>query len=335
MPVASSKMHADLTLVNGSTGDPVLLIDYPDRDDALLLDGGENGSLSLEQLADLTAVFITHHHIDHFIGLDRIVRANMDRDKTLSLFGPPGTIEKVADRIRSYEFQFFPFQKIVIDVCDVHADRLVTGRLDCGKRFPPPEIREVPRCDRMVFKNETVQVEAVFADHTVPCLSYAVIEKPGWFLESSALQKSHLKPGPWIAEVLGRLRQTSPDPSPIHIDGGTYPLATLRDKFFRLSSGARLAFITDTFWSDEVRKELLSLAHRANLLYCDSFYLSAQASQAQKYRHMTALQAGELARLANVERLILIHFAQRYAGRYEPLVEEARAEFANVTAEIR
>src|SRR5262245_28795218 len=102
-----SRLASDIRLVNGSTGDPSLYIDYPGRDNALLFDAGENAALDAERLGDLEAVFITHHHVDHFIGFDRIVRANIDRDKTLHVYGPEGTIRKVYDRIKSYEYPFF------------------------------------------------------------------------------------------------------------------------------------------------------------------------------------------------------------------------------------
>jgi ribonuclease Z len=330
--MAKAGLFAETLLVNGSAGDPVLYLDYPDRDDALLLDAGDNSALSLARLADLTAVFITHHHIDHFIGLDRIVRANMDREKTLSLFGPPGTIAKVVDRIRSYEFQFFPFQKIVIDVCEIEDRTLRRGHLDCGRRFPPPVIEETPRTGPVVFENDTIAVEACAADHTVPCLSYAVIEKPGWFLDQAALQKSQLKPGPWIGEILSRLRRGDDLASPVKIDDGEFPWKAIVQRLFRRSTGSRLAFITDTAWTETVRPQLLALAHRATRLYCDAFYSQKHADKARQHRHLTAQQAGELARLARVEELVLMHFSQRYAGRYEPLLEEARTEFPGATA---
>jgi ribonuclease Z len=49
---------------------------------------------------------------------------------------------------------------------------------------------------------------------------------------------------------------------------------------------------------------------------------------------MTATQAAEYAREAGVGELVLIHFASRYKGRYETLVEEACAIFPNTIAEI-
>ena len=93
-----------------------------------------------------------------------------------------------------------------------------------------------------------------------------------------------------------------------------------------------MAFVTDTLWSDVVKPGLLRLANKAHRLYCDSFYAHAELKQAQKYRHMTATQAAEFALTAKVDKLILMHFGSRYAGRYEELVEEARAIFPRASA---
>jgi ribonuclease Z len=287
----SPRARPEPMLVNGSTGDPALFVDLPGRDDALLFDAGDNAALGLARLGDLDAVFITHHHVDHFIGLDRIVRANLDRDKALHIYGPAGTIRKVYDRITSYEYPFFPFQKIVLRVHEVLVDRLRSAPLECSRRFPEPEVVEADRDGPGVYEAGGLIVEAEHVDHTVPCLAFALVERPG------------------------------PGPVPAH------PAACD-------PSGTRVAYVTDTAWSEASRPGLLRLAHRARRLYCDAFYSREHAGLAEKYRHMTASQAAEFARLAEVEELVLIHFSARYQGRYEALVEEARAIFPRTSAEI-
>ena len=68
MPVP--RAFRELRLVNGSTGDPALFVDDPGRDNAILIDAGENASLGDDRLGDLEAVLLTHHHVDHFVGID-------------------------------------------------------------------------------------------------------------------------------------------------------------------------------------------------------------------------------------------------------------------------
>jgi len=330
----SARTFSEIRLVNGSTGDPVLFIDYPGTDDAILFDGGDNGRLSLKRLSDLEAVFITHHHIDHFIGLDRIVRANMDRDKVLHIFGPEHTIRKVYDRIVAYEYPYFPFQKIVLRVTEVLPSKLRTGLLECTRRFPQPEIAEVEWEGPLLHENAYLQVEAAFTDHTVHGLAYALVEKVGYHPDPERLASGTLRPGAWVQEALRLLRDGESLERILEIDGGQFSLKTLADQYFAVSPGTRVAYITDTALSDASRPGLLRLAHKAARLYCDSFYSQAQMKQALQYRHMTATQAGELAKAAKVDQLILIHFSQRYFGKYEPLIEEARAVFPRVIADL-
>jgi ribonuclease Z len=274
--MSSTGVIPDCRLVNGSTGDPLLFIDYPGKNNALLFDAGELCNLETQRLADLEAVFITHHHMDHFVGFDRLLRANLDSDKVVHIFGPVGTINKIYQRITSYEIQFFPFQKVVFRVHEIVGKKLRWANLECARHFPEPDPREVRWKAPLVFENASLQVEAVPVDHTAPCLAYALVEK----------------------------------------------------------SGTRIAYVTDTLWSAKSKPGLVKLARRADRLYCDSFYDLADKKSAVTHKHMTATHAAQLARLAKVQELVLIHFSTRYRGHYEDLVEEARAIFPNVKAEF-
>ena len=329
-----ARAFSTVQLVNGSAGDPVLYLDYPGSDNALLFDGGENCALTRAKLADLETVFITHHHVDHFVGLDRIVRANLDGDKTLHVFGPANTIRRVYDRVTSYDHPFFPFMKLCLRVVELLPGVMRVAEFGCATKFAAPDVREHPWAGRVCYETEFLRVEAVPADHTVPCLAFALAEKPGFHPDPEKIAAGLLRGGEWVSEALRLLRAGAPDTTELEIQGGRFRLAALRDRYFVESAGARVAYVTDTLWSDAVRPELVKLAKGAWRLYCDSYYAAAQAKDAAKHRHMMAPQAGELAKLAKVEQLVLIHFAPRYAGRYATLVEEAAAVFPRVTAEF-
>jgi ribonuclease Z len=211
---------------------------------------------------------------------------------------------------------------------------LRTALLECTRHFPEPEIEEQSWKGPIVFENAELTVEAVPVDHTVPCLAYALVEKPGYHPDLTKLANGVLRSGSWVAGALELLRTGAPSDTMIEIQGGRFPLGTLADQYFLHSRGVRVAYVTDTYWSDTVRPGLLKLAHRAHRLYCDSYYAHAQSKQAATHRHMTATTTAEFAKLAKVDELVLIHFAPRYAGRYHALIEEARAIFPNVTADL-
>lgn len=75
----------------------------------------------------------------------------------------------------------------------------------------------------------------------------------------------------------------------------------------------------------------LELARDADLLVCESTYLSSEEEQAFNYRHLTAGQAAELARRAGVGRLVLAHYSQRYPST-APFAREAGAIHPDVIA---
>jgi ribonuclease Z len=327
-------ISSDLRLVNGSAGDPGLLISFPGRGTAILFDAGENSPLSLAELGTVEALFITHHHTDHFAGLDRIVRANLNQEKTLHVFGPDSTIKRVQQRLSSYLLPRFDFMKLVVQVHDVLPDRLRLTRLACAKDFALEEITENPWGGPLLYSNEDVTVETCPTEHTVPGLAFALVEKTGFQPDPRKLASGLFRPGPWVAEALSLLRNKAKADTLLTIDGLEVPLGWLRDRFFLRSQGPRVAYVVDTLLSDTSRPALLKLAWAARRFYCDSYYSTAQAKAAATHKHMTAAQAGELARASGAEELVLIHFAPRYVGRYHTLIEEARAAYPGARAEL-
>jgi ribonuclease Z len=328
------RVCTEFRLVNGSTGDPVLLAEYPLPGHSVLFDGGENERLPLSCLKTLEAVFITHHHMDHFVGLDRIFRANRDRDGTLLVFGPTDTIRRVHARITAYEHGFYPFEKLALDVRELTQGKIRKAVLEFQKHFPEPVITEEKWKGPVVWGNDHFQVEACPTDHTVPGWAYALVEKAGWHPDGVKLGRGPLRPGPWVADALKGLRAEAAPDTAIQIQGAAFRLGKLAEQYFVKTPGARVTYITDTLWSDTSRLALAKLARKAQRLYCDSYYAPWDLERAQQYHHMISTHAAELAVAAKVEELVLIHFADRYAGRYWDLIQAAQAVFPRVSADL-
>ena len=70
------------------------------------------------------------------------------------------------------------------------------------------------------------------------------------------------------------------------------------------------------------------LARGADVFFCEAPFLEEDLEQATRRYHLTAAQAGALARAAAVRRLQVFHFSPRYEGRYGEIIAEAQAEFA-------
>jgi len=76
-----------------------------------------------------------------------------------------------------------------------------------------------------------------------------------------------------------------------------------------------------------VAAALASLAEEADVFFCEARFLDRDADRAKSTHHLTARQAGWLARRANVKRLEVFHFSPRYEREPEALHQEAVQAF--------
>ncbi len=123
-------------LVNGPFGDPILYIDIKFAGRALLFDLGDIQALPARKLLRLTHIFVSHTHMDHFIGFDHLLRLFVGRQKTLALFGPAGFIAQVENRLAGYTWNLVEGYDtdLTLDVTEVPPD----GSARCARfRLPP------------------------------------------------------------------------------------------------------------------------------------------------------------------------------------------------------
>ena len=86
--------------------------------------------------------------------------------------------------------------------------------------------------------------------------------------------------------------------------------------------GQSLAFVMDTGLCDSVYE----LADGVDMLVIESTFLNEDIELAEQVGHLTAGQAGAVARACGVRTLVLTHFSQRYPDSSR-FLEEARKEF--------
>jgi len=82
----------------------------------------------------------------------------------------------------------------------------------------------------------------------------------------------------------------------------------------RIVPGQKIAYVTDVAWHQDNMRRIVELARNADLLYIEAAFMERDAEHAQRKFHLTARQAGEIARAANAGCVIPLHFSPRYAG---------------------
>ncbi len=163
------------------------------------------------------------------------------------------------------------------------------------------------------FENEDFILKAAKLNHRVPCLGYSFIEKDKRKININYLKKFGLKNDPIIREL-----QKGKD---IIWKGKKIKnkLAT------KLRKGKKVTFILDTGFTNNI----INLAKDSDVLVCESTHSDELKEKAEAYNHLTAKQAGEIAKKAKAKELILTHFSQRYKD-VGFLMKEAKLNFKNV-----
>jgi len=105
------------------------------------------------------------------------------------------------------------------------------------------------------------------------------------------------------------------------------PLAELKTAL-RIVPGQKIAYVTDVAWHQDNVKRIVELARDSDLLFIEAVFLERDAEHGLRKFHLTARQAGEIARAANAGCVIPLHFSPRYVGDDRAsLRAEVAAEF--------
>lgn len=321
------------SLVNGPFDDPALYVDFLYERRALLFDLGDIRALPTRKILRLTHIFISHTHIDHFIGFDHLLRLFLGREKRLHLFGPPGFTARVEHRLASYTWNLvesYPTDFTVV-ATELHPDgRCISAEFHCLRGFRRESEQTEQLIDGIVLDEETFRIRTAFLDHKTISLAYALEEKNHVNILKNRAQELGLPTGPWLAELKREIVRGEADDKPFrawwHVAGEVierhFTLGELKKEILNIVPGQKIAYVTDTAYTPENAARIVDIARDADYLFIEAAFLNAEGVRAGERSHLTALQAGQLARQAGTATAIPFHFSPRYLGMEEKLREE-------------
>ena len=178
-----------------------------------------------------------------------------------------------------------------------------------------------------VIERRDFRVAALLLNHHTPSAGYIVREAPRVNVDTAALERLGLPPGPWIE----RVKYPAPDASStVEVGGQARDVEELRRELVTQMPGDSLAYLTDFLLDADAMARLVPALRGVQTIVCESQYLAADAELARRHHHLTAPQAAELARAAGAGTLILFHVSDRYSpDGWRAMLAEARAVFPN------
>lgn len=323
------------SLVNGRTGDPALYIETLFERRAVLFDLGDLASLPARKLQRVEHVFVSHAHIDHFIGFDRLLRVHVGREKTLKLYGPNGFIEHVHHKLQAYRWNLVDryLSDLVLEVTEI------TSRLDAQKArfrlknaFVPEDLGSARLAGGVLCHDPAFRVATAVLEHRTPCLAFAIEEPAHINVWKNRLQELELPVGPWLRKLKRAVLENRPDHELIEAgsppSAREMPLGVLR-KAVTVTPGQKVAYVTDAADTPANRAAIVALAQNADLLFIEAAFAKADAQLAAERAHLTTDAAGRLARAAGARRVEPFHFSPRYSGQDDRMIDEVMAAFAS------
>ena len=326
-------------LINDPFGDPGAYVEFKFRKETIFFDLGDLHALVPRLILKATQIFVSHTHMDHFIGFDQMLRLCLGRDKHLSLFGPPGFIANLESKLGAYTWNLVENYENDFEllVTEIHPDHRALRRYRCQEAFRAGAAHEERvTFDGLVTDAPHYTVRGVFLDHKIPCLAFSLEEKKRINVKKNVLQEMGLPVGAWLVDFKNRILRGEPDDTDIRAwwkDEGknvverAFRLGSLREKIAKITPGQKISYISDAVYSEENARKIVELAHRSDIMFIEACFLDEDRDRAAEKYHLTAKQAGMLARRAEAKRMVIFHFSPKYKGIGQLLVEEANRAY--------
>lgn len=338
--------------VNEPFEDPCLFVAIARQKRALLFDAGDLHRLSQTELYKVSDLFVTHMHIDHFIGFDTLLRAILRRPAPLRVYGPEGIIDAIDGKLRGYTWNLIRSYPLKIEVFEIIGDRIKHSSFYAENGLKPVQ-RGCNQFDGYVLKEPFFSVKALSISHGIPVLAYRIDEEIHINIDKAKLVERGIETGPWLSEfkealvslyktVLqrGLIDRQSPHEPPISwVPEDLAPQRTFRagnktisfkevEDVAIITEGEKISYVMDVSIENENIERIVDFVRGSDHLYCEAFFLERDLELASERNHLTARLAGEIARRAGVRNLIPMHFSLRYKDQPEIIVEEAMRSFS-------
>lgn len=275
-----------------NTSPTAQLLEMEER--CFLIDCGEGTQVQLRKakarFSKINHIFISHLHGDHCFGLPGLIASFrlLGREVPLHVYGPKG-IKKMLDTIFTITETHRGFEVVYHELDKDYSEK--------------------------IYEDNRVEVYTIPLDHRIYCNGYLFREKPrerhinmeevSKYPEIETCDYHNLKAGKDFVLSDGyvlknEILTTSPAPS------------------------VSYAFCSDTRYLESV----IPIIKNVTVLYHEATFLHDLKEMADYTGHTTALEAATIAKKAEVEKLILGHFSNRY-GDLTVFTDEARTVFPN------
>ncbi len=247
-------------------------------------------------------VFISHLHVDHFLGLFGLVETlsftsafkgwqldETGKDESREEKGKKATKEAENDG-KEY--------------LDIYAPRRFSSIFFNKKAFT-----RIHELSSSVYDFGEYTIEAFPVKHWGESYGFVFQEKPKRRFNKDRAKAAGLK---------GKMFKALLEKGELSVNGKR----VLLDEVSHIEEGVKLMYTGDTLYFDG----LVEKAKHASLIIADATFDDSLKDEAHKRGHMTAKEAAQLAEKARAKTLVLTHISNRYSGEAAAILKEQAEE---------
>lgn len=318
------------TFFAGLLDDPLLWLRVRPWGRSLLVDCGQLQHLAKRVVRAIDAVFVSHAHMDHFMGMDNLVRQIHVAPRTVAIYGPPGLAGKLAHKLAGYDWNLCEEHWCTLRLSEVHPEHLKTFEFRGAEGFVCRPAGTLPRGDGVIYANRFLRVEAALCDHLLPVLALRLSEVSGFAVDRGRLAAAGLAPGPWLQELKrlfarGKLAGST---LAVPLAGEEGAATEQRDaaELYRQIGARRepasIGYLTDVGFTENNRATIRQLFGGVTLLVCECAFLAADREKARASWHLCSTDLNRLLEELRPRFVLPMHLSKGYLHHTARLYEE-------------
>lgn len=251
-----------------------------------LVDCGEGAQMQMRRFSikfqRIDHIFISHLHGDHFLGLSGLL-------SSMHLLGRTEPVHIYAEACLEE----------IITITNKHSRSVLQYPII----FHPLNFEK----SEVLFEDEKLSISTVIVKHSIPCCGFIFTEKP----RPRKLIKEEIEQYNIPVEKMEALKKgedyTTADGK--MIANSTLTLEPVPPRTY--------AFCADTLYNEAI----IPFIKNADLIYHEATFMEDMRERAKQTMHSTAKDAANIAKKAEVKKLIIGHFSARYKDLQALLAE--------------
>jgi ribonuclease Z len=280
------------------------------------------------ELLTLGEVFISHTHIDHFFGFDRILRGCHAGDQHIGVYGPPGIIRNVWGKFAGYTWNLIEDYNFVVKVYELDK----SGRISCGEFKAANSFEPVLSELDLVDIGEGFSLSYEFFDHRTLSIGYRITEPMRLSVDTDKLAARGYTAGPWIKKLKTAALQGLKD-MPITVRSSQGELiksaGELSEDLLIPQLPNSITYVTDCSPTGENIEKAAAFAKDTDLLIIEAMFTEADAIHAARKNHLTITAAKNIFLDSNARFVRFTHFSSRYEQEKKEFFRELTAGIEN------